>query len=223
MKMCEDMRLRKVWTCDWICRIDVLLSVLLRIHVFRNVTLCDWMVADVLKHCDPWNSIILWNIWMHRRSYFLYILGLMLLPVVVALSSAWSVPFLACMSRWIMSGRTMLFSSRIVMVLRTTDRKKFTTELGMILMWRNYVHETENKYYKWHNIINANSCLCHTYKTGISEMAWLCLRKYALARNLFSSVFCCLGLDTSPWVHHRALLNRKVFLHLCFWFLLKAS
>ena len=123
----------------------------------------DWVVLDVLKHCDPWHSIIFWNNWMHTKSYFLHILGLILLPVAVALSSAWSVPFLACMRRWIMSGLTMPLSSRTEMVLCTSDRKEFTTELGMNLMWSSCVHETENKYYKWHNILNTNSCLCHTY------------------------------------------------------------
>ena len=159
----EDVGIRKIWKWCWICRIEVLLSVLLRIHIFRNVTLCDWVVPDVLKHCDPWHSIIFWNIWMHTKSYFLHILGLILLPVVVALSSAWSVPFLACMSRWIMSGRTMPLSSRTDMVLCTSDRKKFTAELDMSLMWSSCVHETENKYCKWHNILNANTYLCHTH------------------------------------------------------------
>ena len=62
-----------------------------------------------------------------------------------------------------MSGRTMPLSSRTDMVLCTSDRKKFTTELDMNLMWSNCVHGTENKYCKRHNILNANSCLCHTH------------------------------------------------------------
>jgi hypothetical protein len=140
-------------------------------------------------HCDPWHSIIFWNIWIHSKSYFLHILGLIILPVVVALSSAWSVPFLACMRRWIMSGRTMPLSSRVDMALCTSDRKKFTTGLDKNLMLSNCVHETENKYCKWHNILSANSCLCYTYLSGINEMGWLFLRKYALARNVSSSVF----------------------------------
>ena len=147
----------------------------------------------------------------------------MLLPVVVALSSAWSVPFLACMRRWIMSGRTMPLSSRVDMVLCTSDRKKFTTEFDMNLMCSNCVHETENKYCKWHNILSANSCLCHTYLSGISELAWLSLRKYALARNFSSSVSCLWGLDTSPLLHRSSPSNKRVFLHLPFWFFLKAS
>jgi len=159
----EDMRMRNIWRCGWICRIEVFLSVLVRIHVFRNVTLC-WLSGS-------WCFKALWPIAQHHilehlnayKSNFLHILGLILLPVVVALSSAWSVPFLACMSRWIMSGRTMPLSSRNDMVLCTSDRKKFTTELDMNLMWSNCVHGTENKYCKRHNTLNANSCLCHTY------------------------------------------------------------
>ena len=151
-------------------------------------------------HCDPWHSIIFWNIWIHSKSYFLHILSLVVLPVVVALSSALSVPFLACMRRWIMSGRTMPLSSRVDMVLCTSDWKKFTTELEMNLMWSNCVHGTEKKFCKWHIILNANSCLCYTYLSGIGVMSWLSLRKYALARNGSSSVFCSLGIGYKPIV-----------------------
>ena len=62
-----------------------------------------------------------------------------------------------------MSGRTMPLSSRVDMVLCTSEWKKFTTELDMNLMCSNCVHETENKYCKQHNILNANSCLCYTH------------------------------------------------------------
>jgi hypothetical protein len=164
--------------------------------------------------CYPWHSIICWNICIYSKSYFLHVLGLIILPVVVALSSAWSVPFLACMRRWIMSGRTMPLSSRIDMVLCTSDRKKFTTELERNLMWSNCVHETENKYCKWHNILNANSCLCHTYLSRISELAWCSLRKYALAQNMTFPFFCCLGFHTSPLLYHSSPSNKSVFLHL---------
>ena len=91
-----------------------------------------------------------------------------------------------------MSGRTMPLSSLTDMVLCTSDRKKFTAELDMNLMCSNCNHETEKKYCKWHNIPNANSCLCHTYLSGISELAWLSLRKHALARIVSFFVFCCL-------------------------------
>ena len=141
--------------------------------------------------------------------------------MVVALSSAWSVPFLACMRRWIMSGRTMPLSSRVDMVLCTSDRKKFTTEYDMNLMWSNCVHGTENKYCKWHNILNANSCLCHTYLSGINKMSWLSLRTYALARMglpLFSAVW---GFDTSPLLHCSA--PSKSLPPFFFCFLLKVS
>jgi hypothetical protein len=140
----------------------------------------NWAVPGVLN--TLWHMALLHivNSWIHSKSYCLHLLGLILLPVAVALSSAFSVPFLACMSRWIMSGRTMPFSSRVDMVVCTSDRKKFTTELEKSLMWSNCVHETENKYCKWHNILNANSCLCHTYLSGIGENSLIMFRLYAL-------------------------------------------
>jgi len=151
---------------------------------------------------------------MHTKSYFLHILGLILLPVAVALSSAWSVPFLACMSRWIMSGRTMPLSSRTEMVLCTSDRKKFTIELDMNLMWSNCIHETDDKYCKWHNILNANSCLCHTYLSGISKMPSLSMWKYFWARNECAPSSALYRLDTNRLLYHSAPSNKRVFLHL---------
>ena len=101
------------------------------------------------------------------KSLFLHLLGLTLLPLFVAFSSPWSVPFLACMSSWIMSGRTMPLSSRVDMVLCTSDRKKLTTELDINLMFSNCVQQTENTYCKWHSVHNANSYLHHTYPLHI--------------------------------------------------------
>jgi hypothetical protein len=86
-----------------------------------------------------------------------------------------------------MSGRTMPLSSRTDMVLCTSDRKKFTTEFDINLMWSNCVHGTENKYCKWHNILSAT----HIFQELV-KWPELSLKKYALARNGSSSVFCCL-------------------------------
>ena len=116
----------------------------------------------------------------------------------------------------------MPLSSRVDMVLCTIERKKFTTELDMNLMLSNCIHGTENKYCKWHNIMNAYSCLWHTYLSGISELVHPSLGQYVWARNVSSSVVCCLGVHARLLLHCSAPSKRKVFLHLSFRFLLKA-
>ena len=179
-----------------------------------NLTLCSLSGSWCFKHTVTHDTALYSGTSEYIKKLLLHILGLIVLPVVVTLSFAWSVPFLACMRRWIMSGRTMPLSSRIDMVLCTSVRKKFTTELDMNLMLSNCVHETKKKYCKWYNILNANSCLYHTYLSGVGEMSWLSLRKCALARYVSSSVFCCLGFRTSPFLHCTAPSNNRVFLHL---------
>jgi hypothetical protein len=144
----------------------------------------------------------------------LHILGLILLPLVVALSSPCSVPFFACMSRWIMSGRTMPLSSRVDMVLCTSDRKKFTTGLDMNLMFRICVHETKNKYCWWHNIMNTRSCLYVTYPSRLCKLTWPSVRKYSLVGNVSSFSSAVWEFDMSLFVHHGVPSDKTVLHHL---------
>jgi hypothetical protein len=110
------------------------------------MNVCTYSTVPAFKR----HVTLIYYIALH--TFLSYILGLVILPLVVLLSSPWSVPFLACMSRCIMSGRTMPFSSRVDIVLSIKERKKLATELDMIFMCRNWYHETENGY-----------CFCHNY------------------------------------------------------------
>lgn len=124
-------------------------------------------------------------------SEFYHLLGMTVLPLIAAFSSPWSVPFLACMSRWIMSGRRIPFSSRTDIVSCTSDRKKLDRALDMNLMRRNWSHVTEKRRCWCHNILTIKwqfySTRTHRSWENVGDHHWLySWRGSALEWRIFS-------------------------------------